>query len=239
MDQFFVKDFAGGPFQLFSISHLIALGIILLAIASIVLFRKKLTPSQKQGLRYGAATVLIANEVAWHLWNLFTGQWTLQTMLPFHLCSVLVWLSAYMLVKRSFRIYEFAYLLGIPGALQALLTPDLGLYDFPHFRYFQVFISHGLIVLAALYMTLVEGFRPVPKSLLRVLIFSNLYMLVITGLNLLIGSNYLFTAHKPETASLLDILPPWPWYLLIIELLGIVFVGLFYLPFAIQDARKR
>lgn len=144
-----------------------------------------------------------------------------------------------MLVKRSFRIYEFAYLLGIPGALQALLTPDLGLYDFPHFRYFQVFISHGLIVLAALYMTLVEGFRPVPKSLLRVLIFSNLYMLVITGLNLLIGSNYLFTAHKPETASLLDILPPWPWYLLIIELLGIVFVGLFYLPFAIQDARKR
>lgn len=239
MDQFFVKDFAGGPFQLFSISHLIALGIILLAIASIVLFRKKLTPSQKQSLRYGAATVLIANEVAWHLWNLFTGQWTLQTMLPFHLCSVLVWLSAYMLVKRSFRIYEFAYLLGIPGALQALLTPDLGLYDFPHFRYFQVFISHGLIVLAALYMTLVEGFRPVPKSLLRVLIFSNLYMLVITGLNLLIGSNYLFTAHKPETASLLDILPPWPWYLLIIELLGIVFVGLFYLPFAIQDARKR
>jgi len=26
--------------------------------------------------------------------------------------------------------------MGIGGALQALLTPDLGLYGFPHFRFF-------------------------------------------------------------------------------------------------------
>jgi hypothetical integral membrane protein (TIGR02206 family) len=239
MDPFFIKEFTGGPFQLFSTSHLIALGIILAAIVFLVVSRNRLSPTQQRRLRLGAAILLIVNELAWHAWNLLTNQWTLQTMLPFHLCSVLVWLSAYMLIKKSFRIYEFAYLLGIPGALQALLTPDLGIYDFPHFRYFQVFISHGLIVLSALYMTLVEKYRPIPRSLLRVLIFANLYMVVITGLNFIIGSNYLFTAHKPETASLLDILPPWPWYLLIIELLGIVFVGIFYLPFAIKDARKK
>lgn len=50
-------------------------------------------------------------------------------------------------------------------------------------------------------------------------------------------SNYLFVAHKPETASLLDVLPPWPYYILIIELLAAVFVLLFYSPFAILNKK--
>jgi hypothetical integral membrane protein (TIGR02206 family) len=65
-----------------------------------------------------------------------------------------------MLITKNCLIYEFAYLIGIAGALQAVLTPDLGQYAFPHYRYFQVFISHGLIIISALYMTIVEGFRP-------------------------------------------------------------------------------
>jgi hypothetical integral membrane protein (TIGR02206 family) len=144
-----------------------------------------------------------------------------------------------MLVSMNYRIYEFAYLLGIAGALQAMLTPDLGMYAFPHFRYFQVFVSHGLIITSAIYMTIVEGFRPQPRSILRVFIVSNIYLVAVTILNFSIGSNYLFTAHKPVTASLMDVLPPWPWYLLIIELLGMAFVGLFYLPFAIRDYRAK
>lgn len=38
-----------------------------------------------------------------------------------------------------------------------MLTPDAGLYGFPHVRFFQIFISHGSIVAAAVYMTAVEG----------------------------------------------------------------------------------
>jgi hypothetical integral membrane protein (TIGR02206 family) len=238
MDHFFSLDFAGGPFVLFSRSHLVALSAIVLVNLLLVLLRNSFTKTGKQRFRHGMAVVLIANEMAWHIWNLVTGQWTVQTMLPLHLCSVLVWVSAYMLIKKNQAIYDFAYLLGIAGALQALLTPDLGIYAYPHFRYFQTFISHGLIITAAIYMTAIEGFRPYPRSLLRVFLISNLYLIAITALNLAIGSNYLFTAHKPETASLLDMLPAWPWYIGIIELLGMVFVLLFYLPFAIKDARK-
>ena len=238
MDQFFTLGFSGGPFILFSKSHLIALGVIVLINVCLLLFRHNFTETGMRRFRLTAAVVLIVNEMAWHIWNLATGQWTIQTMLPLHLCSVLVWVSAYMLVKKNQAIYDFAYLLGIAGALQALLTPDLGIYAYPHFRYFQTFISHGLIITAAIYMTVVEGFRPYPRSLLRVFLISNLYLIAITALNLAIGSNYLFTAHKPETASLLDMLPPWPWYIGIIEILGMVFVLLFYLPFAIKDFRK-
>jgi uncharacterized membrane protein YwaF len=64
-------------------------------------------------------------------------------------------------------------------------------------------------------------------------------MLNVWVINDLIGSNYLFIAHKPETASLLDVLPPWPGYIPIIIALGVGFILLFYLPFAIKDMRRK
>ncbi|MBI9047972.1 MAG: TIGR02206 family membrane protein [Anaerolineaceae bacterium] len=239
MNQFFVKDFTGQPFVIFSPSHLTVLGILLVIILLIYIFRNHFTEKGKKTLRYSLAILLIVQELTNHIWFISAGQWTIQYMLPFHLCAVLVWASAYMLIFKSYRVYEFAYVIGIVGALQAILTPDIGMYGFPHFRFFQTYLSHGSIVIAALYMTWMEGFRPTPKSLLRVLIYGNLYMGLVGIINWLIGSNYLFIANKPPTASLLDALPAWPIYILYIEGLAIVLGLLMYLPFAIKDARAK
>jgi hypothetical integral membrane protein (TIGR02206 family) len=123
--------------------------------------------------------------------------------------------------------------------MQAILTPDLGVYDFPHFRYFQVFLSHGAIVTAAIAMTLLEGFRPTWGSLGRVLVWGNVYQVAVYLINVLIGSNYMYLIHKPETASALDMMGPWPWYLLSIQALGLVLFFLLYLPFMLRDAASR
>jgi len=88
-------------------------------------------------------------------------------------------------------------------------------------------------------MTVVEGFRPTWKSLLKVLLVMNLYMVVIFFFNQLIGSNYLYVAHKPVGPTLLDMLPAWPWYLLYIEAIGLVVCLLLYLPFAIKDWKNQ
>lgn len=239
MGGFFAKDWTGPAFVMFDTAHIIGLAIVVLFIFAVAFFGKRASPDGRRAIRYGLAAMLIVVEMSWHLWNLFTGQWTIQTMLPFHLCSALVWLSAYMLITKSYAIYEFAYLIGIAGALQALLTPDAGIYGFPHFRFFQVLASHCAIISAAVYMTIVEEFRPTVKSMIHVGVYGNIYLVCVFVLNLLIGSNYLFIAHKPPTASLLDVLPPWPWYIGIIELLGLAFVLLFYAPFAVKDWRKK
>lgn len=239
MEEFFALDYHGAPFELFGTAHLIALGIVLIINLLIIVNRRQFSPQFKKNFRIGLAGLLLVDEAAWHLWNLQTGQWNIQTMLPLHLCSVLVFASAYMLITRSYPIYEFAYFLGIGGAIQALLTPDAGIYGYPHFRFFQVIISHGSIVTAAIYMTFVEGYRPYLSSLKRVFIWTNVYMVVVFILNQIIGSNYLFIAHKPETASLIDMLGPWPWYILSLEVLGAVMCILLYLPFAIADMRKK
>jgi hypothetical integral membrane protein (TIGR02206 family) len=239
MTQFFAKDWSGAPFIFFGTAHIVALLVVVLLNVFLIWRYKNAPEKARRTVAYGMAGVLWANELSWHLWNAFTGQWTIQTMLPLHLCSVLVWTGALMLVTKNYSIYEFCYFLGIGGALQALLTPDLGLYGFPHFRFFQTYISHGLIITAAIYMTVVEGFRPTWKSLLRVVLWINVYMVVVFGINMLIGSNYLFVAHKPPTASLLDMLPPWPWYILWMEAIGLVMCLILYLPFAIKDWRVK
>jgi hypothetical integral membrane protein (TIGR02206 family) len=236
MENFFAKDFTGGEFIFLGPHHLIAM--LLLVLLNILLLElRNAGNTARMRAAWGMAIVLWLNEVGWHIWNASVGQWTLQTMLPLHVCSILVWLGGWMLVTRNRFIYEYMYFLGIGGALQAVLTPDLGIYGFPHYRFFQTFISHGLIVTAAIYMTTVEGFRPTWGSMLRVIIGGNIYMLVVTGINWLIGSNYLYTMHKPETASLFDIMPEWPVYLLVVQVIGLVTFLILYLPFVIKDWR--
>ncbi|MBN1993227.1 MAG: TIGR02206 family membrane protein [Anaerolineae bacterium] len=238
MDQFFVKDYTGAPFDLFGPAHLIALAVVGMVSAALLYTGPRFPQTWRPFFRYGLAFILLLNEAAWHAWNGLTGQWTIQTMLPLHLCSVFVFISAALLMTKNYRMYEFVYLLGIAGATQALLTPDAGPYGFPHFRFFQIFISHGAIVISAIYMTSVETYRPTGKSLWRVALWGNVYLLGVGLVNALIGSNYLFIARKPPTASLLDVLPPWPWYILWMEVLGLLVVLLLYLPFAIWDWRK-
>ena len=239
MEQFFTKDYHGAPFVLFGPVHLASLAVVLLFNLSFILVRRSSSPGLRRGLRLGMAAWLVLNELAWHVWNWAVGYWNVQTMLPLQLCNVFVFLSAVMLFTRSRTIYEYAYFLGIGGAIQPLITPDAGMYGFPHFRFIQPVISHGLIISAAVYLTVVEGFRPTWKSMAHAVLAGNLYLLLIAVVvNPVLGSNYLMTAYKPDVTSLLTLLAPWPWYILEYEAVGLVIFLILYLPFAVLDWRK-
>ena len=88
-------------------------------------------------------------------------------------------------------------------------------------------------------MTAVEGYRPTLQSIERILIRGNIHAVFVGIVNALLGSNYLFIAHKPATANLLDVLPPWPLYLPILEAIALAMIGLLYLPFAIKDLKAK
>ena len=238
MDQFFTANYQGAPFAFLGPAHLAALAVIILL--NIVLSRfKGASENTRRKIRVALGIILWVNEASYHIWNIYYGRWNIQEHLPLHACSVLIWLAGFMLIFKNYTIYEFAYFMGIGGAIQALLTPDIGIYGFLHFRFFQTFISHGLLVTSAVYLTVVEGMRPTWKSLLKVMVVLNLYMAVVFVINQLIGSNYLFVAHKPYTPSLLDMLPAWPWYIFYIEAIGLVVFLLLYVPFIIKDWRAK
>lgn len=238
MTNFFAANYPGPVFELFGTTHFAALGVLVLFNLFLLRF-KNASDSTKSAIRWMLALILLVNELAWHYWNYIYGKWTIQTMLPLHLCSLLVWTGALMLITKNYRIYEFMYFMGIAGAIQALATPGLGLYGFPHFVFFQYFLSHGLIITSAIYMTVVEGFRPTWKSIIRVAIWVNIYALIVYFINSAIGSNYLMINYKPDTPSLLDLLPEWPVYILYMELIGVITVLLLYLPFVAKDLRSK
>jgi hypothetical integral membrane protein (TIGR02206 family) len=63
----------------------------------------------------------------------------------------------------------------------------------------------------------------------------NLYLIGVAVVNAVLGSNYLYVARKPDSPTLLDLLGPWPWYILSMEAIGVTVFCLLYFPFALRD----
>lgn len=234
--EFFRTDYQGTGFTFFSTSHLLALGVIAFLGISIYLFRHQLRQeSWDLTGRYTLAFILLLQESLLNTWRLVNGTWSVATSLPLHLCGAGVVLSIFMLIYRKYWIYEICYFWGLGGAIQALFTPDIGQYGFPHFRFFHFFVSHGTLILASLFMTFVYQYRPSHRSVWKIFLYTNVYMAFIAVFNALTGANYLYICHKPATGSILDFLGPWPWYILALEVVGIVAFYIYYSPFALSN----
>lgn len=239
MSELFARDYQGGAFVLFGTSHLAALTLVVIACLIIWSQRRHFTERGQKITRWGLLALIYLCEGSWQIWMWTTGQWTIQGMLPLWLCSVTSWSMPLLLIWRNRYYFEWAYFMGVIGAAMALLTPDLTIYGFPHYRFIEFLTLHGAIIIAVVYMTVVEGFRPTWRSLPRVFIIANLYWLFCALINSLIGSNYLYTHGKLPTPSLLDFLGPHPWYLLSMEAIGIILTLLLFLPFARSPIIKR
>lgn len=222
----------GHPFRPWGAAHLTALALAALGVVLVVTLRRRWTRPGRRLFRRTLAGAMMVNELGWHLWNWAHGLWTLQRMLPLHLCSLSLWLGVVLLLSRSRHVYPFVYFLGIGGAIPALLTPDLGPYGFPHYRFVQILLSHGMLLLTPVYCTAVEGFRPTRDDLLRVVVWMQPLLLGVLVLDLELGSNYLYLTAKPGDASPLDWLGPWPWYIVAGDGIAIGICTLLWLPFA-------
>ncbi|NNE46917.1 MAG: TIGR02206 family membrane protein [Rhodothermales bacterium] len=232
MGQFWTIDYSGDPFELFGAPHIVVMVVVALISIALVVRGRRIDTERHAAIRRTLAALLVLNEVLWHVWAATEDVYTIQEMLPLHLCSVMVWLSAYALVRPNQHLYELMYFLGVAGSVQALLTPDAGIFGFPHFRFLQTMISHGLVFIVGIYVVAVEGYRPTRQSVVRVFLGLNLYALAVGLLNAAIGSNYLYVNGRPPTPSVIDLMPAWPWYLLYLEVIALGLLALLYLPFA-------
>ncbi|MGQ3478058.1 YwaF family protein [Paenibacillus sp. TY11] len=221
-------------FEAFTPSHGLAiLGLIVCALM-LWLTRGWIRSNKpiSEGIRWLLITVLILSEVTLNIWYVTQHIWDVQTSLPLELCSVTLLLSILMLIFRSRWLYPIILFAGIGGALQAVLTPNLA-YAFPHYRFIQFFIAHSAIILAALYMTWIERLRPTWKSVGGVMLFLNGLALMVWIVDDALGANYMFLAGKPSTPSILDVLGPYPLYILAEEAIALLFFSLLMLLFEV------
>ena len=107
-----------------------------------------------------------------------------------------------------------AYYWGLTLTTQALLTPWLNR-DFPDPKYLAFWAMHLLIVWAAVYLTWGLRVRPSWRGYRFTVALTLVWMVAVYLINVAVGTNYGFVNAKPSTGSVLDVLPGWPWYVLI------------------------
>lgn len=225
-------------FSHFGVSHLAALAAIALLCAGVVTLARRAHSQAQQHLGRSLALFLVIFRLAEiPLHRVYINErW--ETLLPLHICSVSIFLGAYVLWTRSDRVFQVVYYWVAAGTTQALVTPDLHL-GFPHLHFFTYFIGHGTPVLAVAYAIGVYRLWPRLASVFTAVMATWLLMLLVTPINLALDANYLFLMKKPEGASLLDYLGPWPWYLVWSHAVGIPAFALVGLPFHVMGKQRR
>ncbi|WP_342045353.1 YwaF family protein [Bacillus sp. OTU530] len=216
-------------FKAYSFEHIFMIGVLLAGLAVIFVYRLFFRRHEDAFIRT-ALLLLIGFEAGYHSWLIWDHSWKLSTSLPLELCDINMYICILLLYTKRFLLFEILYFNGIGGELQAILTPALS-FSFPHFRFFHFFFVHSIVIWSIAFFVFVKQYPVYVRSIWKAYVFLHIAAGVAFIVNKLTGGNYMFLVHKPRSQSLLDILGPYPWYLLSLEGVTIVIFFLLWLPF--------
>jgi hypothetical integral membrane protein (TIGR02206 family) len=134
--------------------------------------------------------------------------------LPLQLSDLAPYAAAWAVISGQRWATALTYFWGLTLSIQALLTPALGGGDFPAPSFLVFFVDHLLVVWIAVFLTWGLRRHPTWRDYRFALVATVCWAVVAQVTNVATGANYGYLDRKPETASLLDVLGPWPWYLL-------------------------
>jgi hypothetical integral membrane protein (TIGR02206 family) len=181
--------------------------------AALIWIGRRQTQAQARflGRALGALTAAIYGAV---LVYVFTTAPTIAASIPLDLTDLATVVAAYAVWSQRHWAYALTYYWGLVLSSQALISPALYGPDFPHNRFLAFFAIHLLVVWAAIYLTWGRGMRPRWRSYRIVITVTLAWAAITFTFNTIAGTNYGFLNRKPATASLLDMMGPWPIYLL-------------------------
>ena len=183
------------------------------------------------------ALAIVVTELSWQPYVLANQAWSVDASLPVQLCDVGGFVAAAALLWRQLLLVEVAYFWGLGGTLQALLTPDLKDH-FPSFPYLQFYLTHDLVILAALFLVIGLGLQPRPGAVRRIFLLTLAFAVLVGLLDLATGGNYMYLREVPTSGSLLSLMGPWPWYIGAGAVLTLVMLAVLDAPFRLSTRRR-
>lgn len=211
--------------------------VTVLIITLVIMLGRRSNPDQVENLARIIGLVLIAREVLIHPYLTSLGKWDIKSCLPLQMCSISAILAGLIMFWRNQWLYEFLYYWGIPGAFHSLLTPEFTL-GTEGILFMEYYLAHGGIMLGAFYATLVLGFRPRQGSWWKIALWSQVPIAIVAIINWIIDANYMYLCAKPIAENPL-VIGEWPWYILILEAVGLVHFIIVYLPYGLKYYRDR
>ncbi len=225
-------------FVTFGGQHLLMLALTAAAAVVLPLYANRFLSADRRLLMARVMAVgLSLTVVVWVALRIALNDFDEQTDLPLDICNLAALVMPFLMWKPSQRVHEILYFLVLVGTLQATLTPHL-FNGFPNFTFFKYWIVHGGLIVFVVYVTASFKLYPDRRSLLKAFAWLHVYAVGVFIANLLLGSNYFYIMRKPPTASLLDLLGPWPWYILVCEGLAFVLFVLVYLPIPLLTKKR-
>ena len=215
-----------------STEHLLAVTVIVV-ITTVLVAAARLRPGPWTRVACIAlAVIVVCAEVGWwtYLATTHTTGSDLASALPLQLCDAAIFIAAAALIFRKQLFVEVTYFWGLAGTIQAVITPDLPQH-IPSFPFFEYYVAHGGIVAAAFFLVVGLGQWPRREAVLRIAMITVVYVLLVGAIDAATGTNYMYLRSKPASASLLDLLGPWPFYIAWASLVGVALLVILDAPF--------
>jgi hypothetical integral membrane protein (TIGR02206 family) len=140
--------------------------------------------------------------------------WDVDNSLPLQICDLAWVIVAWALLSTRPTPTALTYFWGLTLSLQALVQPTLT-EPFPHPEFFAFWGKHVLIVWGAVYLTLTLRRGPDWRAYRVAVGWTLVWLVAMLCLNPLIGANYGYVSGKPSEATVLDVLGPWPLYVVV------------------------
>ena len=185
-----------------------------------------------------AGWILLANSVLWTAWGFLPWSWNIDESLPLHYSDALRFIVPLALITRAPWAIAVTYFWGLTLNMQSVLTPDVNYYVWIPLEFTEYWFAHISGVLAPIVLTWGLGYRPTWRGYGIAYAATVAWAgIAITG-NALTGANYGYLNRAPSGPSILDVMGPWPQYLLV-EAVAIAAVwALMTWPWTALDARR-
>lgn len=217
-------------FELFGKAHLVTALVMILFFSVMTIIAKRSTWFAASFRKYLLVS-LVLQEIFYRMWVGFYQGFYPKDFFSLHISSVSVWLSIYLLISYRQKVFDVMYFWGLLAVPMAVITPGLVRYGFPHFRFFHNLLVHITVIFVIIYFLFIEK-RCISKGAnIRTIVITNIYGAFVFVVNLVFDTNYMFTGRKITAASLLDFLGPWPYYIVVLDVIMVVLCCTAYLPF--------
>ena len=166
--------------------------------------------------------LVIINEVAFQLNMIYYDIWSYRTSLPLEMCYISALLiPAYIRLRHSRTLQNWFFFAGFGGSSFAFINTNLSemnqIYIPIHY-----FFAHGLVIFV-MFSLVIDGYRPRWVDYFNAIKWTSILVISIIIINLILGSNYMFTFEKPSGVNFTLLMPEWPYYFIFMLLIGLMF----------------
>ena len=208
-------------------NHLHHTLITIVAIATLLIVRYRVNRYNLNLIDIFLGFLPIIIELIFQIQSVLNKEWMLIKTLPLEISYLTIFAIPIYLFMPSRILQSWIYYIGIWSAAAAFLNTIMMGAE-PWHVLLRYYGHHGTLLYFGISIY-ISGYRPTLKDYYNTAKIMLIIIFIIGLINIIIGSNYMFTRFKPIGMNLTLLMPDWPYYFIIIVSIGLVFCYLLYL----------